>query len=425
MNSACTPDNGVVSDPRSNSPAHSGSRGSARPKHSVFGRVLVAAAIVLLALNLRVAVSSVGVLLEAVQDGLGMSSSVAGVLTTLPVICFAIAGVSTHAVVQRLGLHITTMVCLVAIIFGLITRVIVDNSALFIITSAIALAGAAFGNVILPPLAKLHFPNRLAGISAAFGAALMGGAALASATTVPLAEALGGWRQGLAIWAALAVITVIAWLPYLGHDTHEVGLQAPVRVRDVARSPIAWGLALVFGTQSAQAYAQFGWFPAIMHDAGLSKAEAGSLLGLLSGIGVPITLCLPWLLRISKESAWLPWFFSITAVTGYLGILVAPTALPWVWATLLGVGGGGFTWTLTMIGRRARTTAATGALSGFTQGCGYLFAGIGPLVTGILHDLTGSWTAPIILLLTLALLMGVGGVIATRPRTIEDDLARR
>src|SRR5699024_7046288 len=139
------------------------------PKKSMLGRVLVAVAIVLLALNLRVAVSSVGVLLDAVQQGLGMSSSVAGILTTLPVICFAVAGVSPHAIVQRLGLHVTTLVCLAAIISGLVVRALVGGSALFILTSAIALAGAAFGNVILPPLAKLHFPDHLAGISAAFG----------------------------------------------------------------------------------------------------------------------------------------------------------------------------------------------------------------------------------------------------------------
>src|SRR5699024_10838720 len=157
-------------------------------------------------------------------------------------------------------------VCLVAIIAGLTLRVLVDNSTLFIVTSAIALAGAAFGNVLLPPVAKLHFPNHLAGISAAFGAALMGGAALASATTVPLADFLGGWRHGLGIWAVLAIVTLITWLPYLRDDTHVAGLHAQTRIRDIARSPLAWAMTLVFGAQSAQAYAQFGWFPAIMQD---------------------------------------------------------------------------------------------------------------------------------------------------------------
>lgn len=395
------------------------------PKKSLPGRVLVAVAIVLLALNLRVAVSSVGVLLEAVQDGLGMSPSVAGVLTTLPVICFAVAGVSTNAIVQRVGLHMTTLVCLVAVIAGLSLRVLVGGSTLFIITSAIALAGAAFGNVLLPPLAKLHFPNHLAGISAAFGAAIMGGAALASATTVPLADSLGGWRQGLGIWALLAVVTLITWLPYLRDDTHVAGLHAQTRIRDIARSPLAWAMALVFGAQSAQAYAQFGWFPAIMHDAGISQAQAGALLGVLSGVGVPITLLLPWLIRISRDRAWLPWLLASLTIAGYIGVLFAPVAAPWLWALLLGMGGGTFTWTLTMIGRRSRTTEVTGALSGFTQGMGYLFAGSGPLLTGILHDVTGQWTAPLVFLLALAALMGVGGTYIVRPRTVEDDLERR
>lgn len=395
------------------------------PEKSLLGRGLVAFAIVLLALNLRVAVSSVGVLLEAVQHGLGMSPSVAGILTTLPVVCFAVAGVSTNVLVQRLGLHMTTLVCLIAIIAGLILRIIVDGSALFIVTSAIALAGAAFGNVLLPPLAKFHFPNHLAGISAAFGAAIMGGAALASATTVPLADALGGWRQGLGIWAVLAIITLGTWLPYMRDDTHVAGLHAQTRMRDIARSPLAWAMALVFGAQSAQAYAQFGWFPAIMHDAGVSQAQAGALLGVLSGVGVPITLLLPWLIRISRDRVWLPWLLASLTIAGYIGVLFAPVAAPWLWALLLGMGGGTFTWTLTMIGRRSRTTEVTGALSGFTQGMGYLMAGTGPLLTGILHDITGQWTAPLVFLLALAALMGIGGTYIVRPRTVEDDLERR
>lgn len=184
-------------------------------------------------------------------------------------------------------------------------------------------------------------------------------------------------------------------------------------------------MALVFGAQSAQAYAQFGWFPAIMHDAGVSQAQAGALLGVLSGVGVPITLLLPWLIRISRDRVWLPWLLASLTIAGYIGVLFAPVAAPWLWALLLGMGGGTFTWTLTMIGRRSRTTEVTGALSGFTQGMGYLMAGTGPLLTGILHDITGQWTAPLVFLLALAALMGIGGTYIVRPRTVEDDLERR
>src|SRR5699024_134602 len=207
--------------------------------------------------------------------------------------------------------------------------------------------------------------------------------------------------------------------------THVAGLHAQTRIRDIARSPLAWAMALVFGAQSAQAYAQFGWFPAIMHDAGVSQARAGALLGVLSGVGVPITLLLPWLIRISRDRAWLPWLLASLTIAGYIGVLFAPVAAPWLWALLLGMGGGTFTWTLTMIGRRSRTTEVTGALSGFTQGMGYLMAGTGPLLTVILHDIAGNWTAPLVFLLSLAALMGVGGTYIVRPRTVEDDLERR
>src|SRR5699024_9222366 len=161
------------------------------------------------------------------------------------------------------------------------------------------------------------------------------------------------------------------------------------------------------------------------HDAGVSQAEAGALLGVLSGVGVPITLLLPWLIRISRDRVWLPWLLASLTMAGYIGVLFAPVAAPWLWALLLGMGGGTFTWTLTMIGRRSRTTEVTGALSGFTQGMGYLIAGTGPLLTGVLHDITGQWTAPLVFVVALAAFMGLSGRYYVFSSAVEDDLAPR
>ena len=232
-------------------------------------RLLVGTAIVLLALNLRVAVSSVGVVLEPLRDDLGMSASVAGVLTTLPVLCFALFGSGSHGVVRMVGLHRTTALLLVVTTVGLALRAVVDSSGPFLALSVVSLAGAAVGNVILPVLAKVHFPDRIPLISALFGAALMAGGALGSVVTVPAADAFGGWRVGLGAWALLAVAALIPWLRFLGHDLHVDDGSARLKLRGLARSKLAWAMALCFGAQSAQAYAQFGWFPAILHDGGL------------------------------------------------------------------------------------------------------------------------------------------------------------
>ena len=388
------------------------------------GRLLVGAAIVLLALNLRVAVGSVGVVLDALRSDLGMSASVAGVLTTLPVLCFALFGSGSHGLVRRIGLHRTTSLLLIVIAIGLASRVVVEGSAAFLLLSVVALSGAAVGNVILPVLAKVHFPDRIPMISANYGAALMAGAAVGSVATVPLSDAFGGWRAGLGAWTLLAVITLVPWLRFLGHDLHVDSGPTALTLRALARSKVAWATALCFGVQSAQAYAQFGWFPAILHDGGLSTGAAGAMQGLLSAVGIPMTLALPALIAWAGQRPVLPWLFAVVSVVGWAGVLVAPAALPWLWAILLGIGTGAFTWTLTMIGKRARTPDGTAALSGFAQSIGYVIAGLGPLGTGLLHDATGTWTVPVVVLLVASVPIGAFGALVNRDRFLEDELGR-
>ncbi|WP_188110482.1 MFS transporter [Aeromicrobium ginsengisoli] len=390
---------------------------------STKGRLLVGAAIVLLALNLRIAVGSLGVVLGPVRHDLGMSAVVGGVLTTIPVLCFAVFGVGSHGVVKRLGLHRTASLVLAMIVAGLVLRALVHTSALFLLCTTIALAGAAMGNIILPPLVKVHFPDRLALLSALYGAALMTGATLGSVATVPLSDALGGWREALGLWSLLAIAALLPWLGQIRRDVRTDPMSSDrLAMRELVRSPVAWAMVLCFGAQAAGAYAQFGWFPEMLTDAGLSDAHAGAMLGLLSGVGIPLTLGLPWLMRLVGERPVLPVAFAALTAGGWLGVLLAPTTFTWLWAVMLGIGGGAFTWTLTMIGKRSRTSAGTTALSVFTQGPGYLIAGAGPLGVGALHEATDSWTVPLVALMALAVVIAVAGWIVARPVMLEDTL---
>ncbi|MBP2392658.1 MFS transporter [Aeromicrobium fastidiosum] len=387
------------------------------------GRWLVGVAIILLAVNLRVAVGSIGVVLGSVRDDLSMSATVAGVLTTLPVVCFAVFGVGTAGLVRRAGLHRAAATVLVLAATGIVTRSLVDDRIVFLLCSVVALAGAAVGNVILPPLVKAHFPDRIALVSSLYGAALMAGAATASVTTVPLSDALGGWREGLAAWAVLACVALVPWVLMLRRDVHHSPVATErLPLRALVRSRLVWAMVLLFAAQSAGAYAQFGWFAEILTDAGVSDGSAGALLAVISAVGIPLTLSLPSLMRLTGDTPYLPWAFAVLTVAGWLGVLIAPATTPWVWAVLLGLGGGAFTWTLTMIARRTRTTAGTGALSVVTQGAGYLIAGAGPFGVGALHDLTGSWTAPLICLMALGGVIAVCGTIVARPVMLEDTV---
>ncbi len=398
------------------------------------GQVLVLASVVLLALNLRVAVASLGVVLPQVRADTQMSAVFAGVLTTVPVLSFAVFGASTGFLSGRIGLHRSAGLGLLLVVAGLAARPFAHGRWLFLILTVVCVAGAAIGNVILPPLVRQHFPNRIAAVSSLYGATLVGGATLASAATVPLASALGGWRPALGLWSGLALLALLPWLGFSlrrlasSSDRSRPGGSAhPTAgwpLRRLARSRLAWLMALLFAAQSAQAYAQFGWYPAILVDGGLSPGRAALMLALITAVGVPMTLALPVLIRLTRGRSVLPIGYGVITVLGWVGVLIAPATLPWLSAVLLGAGSTAFTWVLAMIAQHSRTPAGTVALSGFVQGVGYLIAALGPFGTGALHDLTGAWTVPILVLIGFGALIGLLGAIVVGAGDIEDDLRR-
>lgn len=379
-------------------------------------------AILALAVNLRTAVGSLGVVLPQVRADLGMSATFGGLLTTVPVICFAVFGALAGTLVNRLGLYRTVLLSLTLGAIGLVVRPYLGQRWWFLASTVLALAGAALGNVVLPGLAKRHFPDRLPLVSSLFGAALVGGAALASAATVPAARVLGGWSGGLVVWAGLSAVALLPWL-MLGWRAAPDNVQEdrwPLRA--LLHSPLAWTMAGLFGVQAAQAYAQFGWYSEILVDAGLAPARAAIMLALISAVSIPLTLMLPAAMRAVRGRPVLPIGYALITVAGWTMVLLAPTTLPWVPAVLLGAGSTAFTWVLALISQRARTAEGTVALSGFVQGIGYVLGSLGPFGAGALHDLTGSWRPPIVALMALAVLIGVIGSALRRTRYIEDEL---
>jgi MFS transporter, CP family, cyanate transporter len=405
------------------SPAPDGGAGPVEPR---WERLLVVAGIVLLAVNLRPAATSLGALLEETQRALSISPSLAGLLTTLPVLCFATFGPVATALGRRWGLHRTALLTLALVVCGLLLRAVTGSAAVFLVASALALAGMAAGNVLLPPLVKRHFPHRVGALTAVYSTALMTGAGLPPWVAVPVSEAAGSWRYGLAMWGVLAAVALLPWVGLLRHDVRGEARPTPRHsMRQVARTRLAWQMALFFGIQSSFAYSQFGWLPKIYADAGLPPAQAAMMLGLLTCVGIPLALLLP--AYAARRADQRPAVLAIggCACTGFLGLLTAPSALPWVWAALLGVGGSAFPWILTMIGMRASTQDGTAVLSGFVQSVGYVLAAAGPLGTGLLFDATGSWTVPLTMLAALAVPLVLLGLTFARPRYIEDELEAR
>lgn len=385
-------------------------------------RLLVLLGIVVLAFNLRPAAISVGPVLDEIRSGLGMSASMAGVLTTLPVLAFAVFGAQASWLARVAGLHRTALAALLAVVVGLALRSRTDDVPAFLLLSLLALAGMAVANVLLPSLVKLHFPRRVGLLTGIYTTALAVGLTTASVATVPVAEATGSWRWGLGIWAVTAAIAALPWLGLLRHDTNPATRPQRLTLRDVARTRLGWQMAAFFGLQSLQAYAVFGWFAQVYRDAGFGPATAGLLLGVVTAVSIPLSFVLPAAAARVRDQRPLIAGLVLCYPAGYAGLLVAPVAGAWLWAVLVGVAASVFPVALALIGLRARTASGTAALSGFTQSVGYLVAAAGPLGMGVLYDLTGAWTVPLLALIALSLAQLVAGLRVARPAYVEDQL---
>ena len=392
------------------------------------GPVLVGAAVLLLAFNLRPAVTSLGAVLDNVRDGFGLSATAAGVLTTLPVVCFAAFGAVAPRLARRFGTSRVIAASVAAIALGLIARAVTGSEAVFVVMTAVALAGMATGNVLLPAIVKAYYPHALGRMTGLYTTSIAIGTTLAAALTVPIGDLDGGWRGGLLLWGATAAVALVPWLSIARTepgrpvaDPVDRGVASGLRM---SRKPVAWALAVYFGSQSLQAYAAFGWLPQVFRDAGFDAATAGLFLAGIPAVGIPVALALPALAARRPDQR--PYVVICVAAfaAGYIGLIEAPTSLPWLWIVLLGIGGGAFPLALTMIGLRASTPEVTARLSGFAQSIGYLGAASGPVAVGALYGATGGWTAPIGLLIALLIPQLVAGWIAARPGCVDDDISQ-
>lgn len=383
---------------------------------------LLLAGLVLLSLNLRPAAISVGPVLAEVRDGLAMSGAAASLLTSLPVLAFAVFGAVAPWLARTVGVHRVTLAGLGCVTAGLLARALVDHPAAFLAWTMLALAGMATANVLLPSLVKLHFPRHVGRATSLYTTALAVGLTSSLVLTVPLTEAAGSWRVGLGAWAVLAALATLPWLGLVRHDRHGEAAPRGISLLRVGRTPLGLAMALFFAMQSLQAYSVFGWFALLWRDAGHSPAVAGALVGLVAAVSIPLSSWLPALAaRTRRPRALLVGVVACYPVA-YAGLLVAPYSLAAVWALLIGVGCCTFPLVLTMIGLRARTPAGTAALSGFTQSAGYLLSVAGPFTVGTLYDATGSWTAPLVLLSLLTLPLLAAGLYASGNRFLEDQL---
>ncbi|RDG39678.1 CynX/NimT family MFS transporter [Streptomyces corynorhini] len=397
---------------------------AALPASSPWRTRFLIAGLVLAALNLRPAITSLGSLLEEVRVGLHMSGSVAGVLTSVPPLCFAVFGFAAPRLARRFGPGVVVLAGMVAITAGVALRAFAGGTVLFLAASACALMGIAVSNVLMPVIVKRYFPDRVGTMTGLYSMALALGTAGAAAVTVPLTRALGGWRPGLGIWAVLAAVAVLPWLGLIRERGAGQGAAdpspAPSALR-LGRSRTAWALACFFGLQASGAYITMGWMPQIFRDAGVSAGTAGLLLALIMVMGVPLAFVIPRTAARMTNQAPLVIGLGLCGLAAYAGLYVAPAQGAWLWALMLGISNCAFPLALTMIGMRSRTGAGVVRLSAFAQSTGYLISIPGPLLVGVLYQHTGGWGLPIALMAGLLVPQMLAGAVAGRDRTIEDE----
>ncbi|TFB65437.1 MFS transporter [Cryobacterium sp. Hz9] len=391
------------------------------------GRGLTLFGIILVAANLRTAVAALSPIVAEINVDISLGAVSLGVLGMLPPVCFALFGIFTPMITRRHGLEAPLVFALVAILLGHVTRGLSGSIIMLIIGSVIAFAGLGIGNVLLPPLVKKYFPDRVGLVTSLYVTVVALSTLVPPLIAVPVADA-AGWRISLGMWMLLALLALVPWITMLVR--HRARTPGPIVDEADAtilgrlwKSSIAWALAGVFAVSSLNAYAMFAWLPQLLVDtAGVSPAQAGTLLAVYAGMGIPCALIIPALTARMTNVGPLVYIGVFAFVAGDLGLLFAPETLTWLWVSLAGLGPLFFPLALVLINLRTRTHAGAVALSSFVQSIGYTLGALGPLVFGLLHELSGGWTWPLIFLLATALAIIIAGAVIGRPHMLEDGL---
>jgi len=388
-----------------------------RPPSRVRG-VLLVLGIVLLAANLRPALTSVAPLIGQIRTDTGISNGVAGLLTGLPLLAFSALSPIAPRLARRFGMEQVLLASLLVLASGILLRSAGAVAALFLGTAILGAAIAA-GNVLLPSLVKREFPERTGLMTSTYSTALAVSAAIAAGTSFPIAHQVGGigWRGALALWALLALVAAVAWFPQIrSADPMNTSTGNARRVTSLWRSVLAWQVTLFMGLQALGYYVVLTWLPEILQEeVGVSAAQAGWMLALAQVVVIPAMFLAPVLADRSPSQ----YSVVVVAVTltgaGTLGLLVAASTATVLWIILLGLGQGAcFSLALTFFALRAPDSEHAAALSGMAQSVGYLLAAGGPFLFGLLRDATHAWTVPLTLLVAFTVCLLITGLGAAR-----------
>ncbi|WP_433533843.1 CynX/NimT family MFS transporter [Micromonospora sp. CA-249363] len=396
------------------------------------GRTAALLGIVLVALTLRQAVAAVSTILGDIRVDIPISNIGVGLLGTLPPILLAASGFVAPRVARGVGLDGGIVLALILMTLGHLVRAFAPSFAVLLVGSVVALTGTGIGNVLLPPIVRRYFSDRVALLTAVYVCIVGVSTAVPAAVAAPIAEQIG-WRFSLGVWSVTSVVALMPWLVIIARERRRrlsdaVAVESPpaALVTRLWRSRVALSITVVFSTSTICTYAAFAWLPEILGDiAGSTPTEAGVLLAVTGIISVPGALIAPLFVARLRNVGWLIAAGVASFVLGYLGLLLAPATLTLLWVLLIGSGSILFPVCLVLINVRTRSPGGTVALSGFAQGVAYALGALGPLLVGLLHDVSDGWTLPLLFLLAVALVAMIPAITLARPAFVEDELTRQ
>ncbi len=382
--------------------------------------LLLVLAILATAANLRASLTSVSPIIDELRAALDVSATSISLLTTIPIVLFSLGAFSFPWLARRIRPDRLATFLLLLIVIGLGVRAL-GGFAVLVLGTVSAGMGIAVLNVLIPAIIKQEFPRSIGLMMGLYIGVMSGTSGIAAWVTVPFAlRGPEGWRLGLGLWVLPALLGLILWLTLAGLKRQVPSFAvAESRPIDLRRNRIAWAVTGYVGIQGFLYYAVATWFPSVLRASGIEANQAGIALSVLILVGVPISFIIPSL--AARFSSQVPMVTVGTALVliGVVGLLVAPAALPLLWALILGIGLSiGFSLALTLAVLRTRSSHETAKLSSMSQGGGYLVALFGPSMIGAVFDLTGTWTAPLIVIALFSITQGAFGRTAGRQGTI-------
>ncbi|MBB2480804.1 MFS transporter [Bacillus sp. APMAM] len=384
--------------------------------------LLLIIGIIFIGANLRAPLTSVGPLVPSIRESLGISSTLAGALTTVPLLAFALVSPFAPKLARRFGMESVLFLSLILLTIGIILRPLSGVGTLFTGTIFLGLA-IAIGNVLVPSIIKQNFPQSVGTMTGIYSVSMNLCGAIASGLSIPISSNSGfGWQGSLGYWGIISIVAILFWIPQIrAKRKQDVRVSEKPQSVNIWKSGLAWQVTVFMGLQSLIFYTIVAWLPEILQQQGLSSSTAGWMLSLMQFAVLPFTFIVPIIAGRMKNQYLLVTITALLFIIGMIGILYGNLSLIPLSVIFLGIGGGcAFSLAMMFFSLRTKNSYQAAELSGMAQSIGYLLAAVGPTLFGVLHDITHNWAIPLWMLVITSVLIFISGIGAGRNKYIEE-----